>query len=399
MTGSTQLLRSCPICNHVIARDIHRGEYELPSEHLLPGQLNIVSCDFCGFCFTDTGASQAVYDLYYAEMSKYADARLSTGSGGTTADSCRLEDLASAICTGALPREEDAVLDLGCGAGGLLDSLARCGLRNLWGLDPAPACAAHVEKRGHNARAGTIKTNSFRKNFFDGIVLSHVLEHVRDLSEALDCIKFILKKDGWIYVEVPDAGRYLDCLIAPFQDFNLEHINHFSQKSLINLLSSCGFNTFASGAKTLDLEGGGSYPAVYAFARQGPVDRMLPDNTTGEKLLRYAVASQAIIQRVNGHLRSLADSQVPVAVWGVGQLTMRLLRNSILGQCNIAVFVDSNSMMQGKHMRGIPIVSPQMFGSRMSEVETLVVGSMVSNKAIVRSLADIGFDKPIMSFS
>jgi SAM-dependent methyltransferase len=332
-------------------------------------------------------------------MSKYADVRLSTGSGGTSADSRRLEVLASTICETALPREEDAVLDLGCGAGGLLDSLAKRGLRNLWGLDPAPKCAAHVEERGHNARAGTIKTNPFQKNFFDGIILSHVLEHVKDLAEALGCIKSILKEDGWLYVEVPDAQRYLDCLIAPFQDFNLEHINHFSRESLINLLSSCGFKSFSSGAKTLDLEGGGNYPAVFAFARQAPVDRIVPDNTTREKLSHYAMASQEIIQGVNGHLHSLADSQVPVAVWGAGQLTMRLLRNSVLGQCNIAVFVDSNSMMQGKHMRGIPIISPEVFGSRSSEVETVVVGSMVNNKAIWKNLAEVGFNKPIMSLS
>jgi SAM-dependent methyltransferase len=397
--GLKHLLRRCPICHHACASDIHRGEYELPSEHLLPAQLNIVCCDSCGFCFTDTGASQAVYDLYYAEMSKYADARLSTGSGGSTADSCRLEDLALAICTEALPAEEDAVLDLGCGVGGLLDSLAKRGLRNLWGLDPAPACAAHVEKRGHNGRAGTIKMNPFQKHFFDGIVLSHVLEHVKDLSEALHCIKKILKKDGWLYVEVPDAQRYSECLIAPFQDFNLEHINHFSRESLVNLLASCGFESFSSGAKTLDLEGGGSYPAAYAFARQGPVDRVVQDNTTREKLSHYVTASQEVLEQVNGRLRSLAASQVPVAVWGVGQLTMRLLRNSVLGKCNIAVFVDSNSMMQGKHMRGISIVSPQMFCSRMSEVEALVVGSMVNNEAILRSLAEVGFEKPIMSLS
>lgn len=399
MTGSNHLLRRCPICNYASASDIHRGEYELPSEHLLPPQLNIVSCNSCGFCFTNTGASQAVYDLYYAEMSKYADARLSTGSGGTTADNSRLEDLALAICTKAQPREEDAVLDLGCGAGGLLDSLAKRGLRNLWGLDPAPTCAAHVEKRGHNARAGTIKTNPFRKHFFDGIILSHVLEHVKDLSDALNCIKSILKKDGWIYVEVPDAQRYLNCFIAPFQDFNLEHINHFSQMSLINLLSSCGFRSFSSGVKTLELEGGGSYPAVFAFARQGPAEAIAQDNTTRGMLLNYTKISQEITQRVNAHLRPLADSQVPVAVWGVGQLTMRLLRNSILGQCNISTFVDSSAMIQGKHMQGTPIISPQTFGSHMSEVEALIVGSMVNNQAILRNLAEIGFKKPVKSLS
>jgi len=40
----------------------------------------------------------------------------------------------------------------------------------------------------------------------------------------------MLKKDGKqiVYIEVPDAARYIDFLYSPFQDFNTEHINHLS---------------------------------------------------------------------------------------------------------------------------------------------------------------------------
>ena len=45
----------------------------------------------------------------------------------------------------------------------------------------------------------------------------------------MECLTPLLKTDGLLYVEVPDAVAYTEYLYAPFQDFNTEHINHFSR--------------------------------------------------------------------------------------------------------------------------------------------------------------------------
>ena len=37
----------------------------------------------------------------------------------------------------------------------------------------------------------------------------------------------LLKTNGVLYIEVPDATAYVEFLYSPFQDFNTEHINHF----------------------------------------------------------------------------------------------------------------------------------------------------------------------------
>jgi hypothetical protein len=77
--------------------------------------------------FNDTKANQKQYDRYYAAMSKYADARLSTGAASSPADRDRLDAMASAIVELA-GDASGPVGDVGCGAGGLLTSLAGCGL-------------------------------------------------------------------------------------------------------------------------------------------------------------------------------------------------------------------------------------------------------------------------------
>ena len=48
----------------------------------------------------------------------------------------------------------------------------------------------------------------------------------------------------------------------------------------------------------------------------------------------------------------------PLLVWGVGQLAMKLLAETSLGKANIAGFVDSNPIHQGKKLHGHPILIP-----------------------------------------
>ena len=66
------------------------------------------------------------------------------------------------------------------------------------------------------------------------------MEHVRDVKPALASLERFMTGRALIYVEVPDASRYAAFAWSPFQDFNSEHINHFSLASLDNLLRQAG---------------------------------------------------------------------------------------------------------------------------------------------------------------
>ena len=79
--SSKLLARRCPICNGASGRLLHTQQFVLSEGHPLPASCDYVACDNCGFCFADTSVTQAAYDAYYAEMSKYADSTTSTGAG------------------------------------------------------------------------------------------------------------------------------------------------------------------------------------------------------------------------------------------------------------------------------------------------------------------------------
>lgn len=394
VTATRSAVRPCPQCGSVIVEAIHEGRYVLPDGHPLDPSVNVVACRQCGFCFNDTECSREDYDRYYRESSKYADARLSTGAGASAEDSKRLADTAKCI-VGMAGLTDSAILDIGCGAGGLLDALAAVGYPTLYGMDPAPACAAAVAERGHHGVVGTLDAHPLTPGTFRGVILCHVLEHVRDVGAALKAVRRLLTPDGWLYVEVPDATRYAECLIAPFQDFNLEHINHFTGRSLSNLLRVHGWQVMQEDAKSLPLPGGKTYPAIYAWARPSATSVVEMESDGRKHLDEYVRLSMELMQAIDQRLQQAIDGR-EIAVWGVGQLTMRLLGSSRLGSARVSAFIDSNPVLQGKQLAGQPILAPEDISGNLAPDMPIVIGSLVNLASIEASIRSRGIPNPIL---
>lgn len=392
---AARAVRPCPQCGGRSVGLIHEGRFVLPEGHPLEPVVRVVSCVECGQCFNDTANTRADYDRYYRDVSKYADPRLSSGAGAAAEDRQRLDEMARSIANYA-GRLDGSVLDVGCGAGGLLDSLRAVGFASLAGMDPSPACAAEVSRRGHRGLIGTLDDHALdARETFSGAVLSHVMEHVCDVPEALAAVSRLIDPDGWLYVEVPDATRYAECLIAPFQDFNLEHINHFSSESLGHALQAHGWRIDRAGGKTLALPQGRGYPAVYAFARRADSVTPSRNDTVRESLTDYVARSTRIMQAIDQMLEKHVIGR-PVAVWGVGQLTMRLLGETSLGRAEIAAFVDSNPIHQGRTLAGRTIVAPQELCGHVGPEAPIVIGSLVNLESIEQSIRAAGIQNPVL---
>lgn len=361
----------------------------------MPCSYDVVACDTCGFCFADTAATQDVYDAYYADMSKYADSGTSTGAGLSPWDAERLDDMAGQVAGFASERTA-RILDIGCANGGLLSALRRRGFTNVCGIDPSSAC---VEQAREIAKGdvwkGTLSSFPDGIGKFDGVILSHVLEHIRDLCSALACIRQILNPDGWVYLEVPDAARYESFLVAPFQDFNTEHINHFSSQSLANLCRCTGFLPLAGDTKEIFSAKNMPYPAVSWFSR------MIDDSQSMEKDTRlrpalegYIRASQALMNRMDEALARLLAVSPSLIVWGVGQLTLKLLSDTCLRKADIKAFVDGSPVNQGRTLRGLKIINGH---DLPSSAVPILVGSTVNATGIVTAIRSLGLTNPIVT--
>ncbi|MEO6906887.1 MAG: class I SAM-dependent methyltransferase [Abditibacteriaceae bacterium] len=360
----------------------------LPEGHPLTGGYDVVICEKCSFVFADTAIPQSAYDAFYERLSKYDDAKTSTGGGGSKSDMQRLDETARDVS--ALISPDARILDIGCAGGGLLHALQNHGFQHLNGLDPSSNCVRYGKETFNlEMYQGTLQ-HLPDLGQFDVIILSHVLEHVQDLRSSMQSIRQLLKPNGHVYVEVPDATRYAECLIAPFQDFNTEHINHFSEQSLTNLAAAFGFTVETSHTKTLEAAANNPYPAVWqlwkiADTSEFPKAKYIKDALLQESLANYIGESQKILDGMNAKLQSVVGA--PIVVWGTGQLAMKLLAETVLGECDIALWIDSNAVLHGHELHGAKVLSPQEGASRLRETPMpIVISSTIHAAAIKKSI-------------
>jgi len=384
--------RKCPICDHDQVDVLHSQKFALPEGHPLTDRYDVVCCLNCGFVYADTAIPQEAYDRFYAQYSKYEDAKTGTGGVENLWDKQRQVETAQQIGS-YLNNRSASVLDVGCANGGLLKALKEIGYENVYGIDPSPVCVENTRKLGIDAEIGSL-FKPLTRGQFDCIVLSHTLEHVQDLKQAAQWIRAVLKENGCLYIEVPDASRYADLVDAPFQDFNTEHINHFSLNSLQNYLKSNGLTPLKWGAKIIPASVNKPYPAIYCFAikTEGSYD-VVKDDELRPLIEKYIMASRQILNDIETRLSSRLSKSNRVIVWGTGQLAMKLLIETSLSKAEIVAFVDSNPINQGKTLNGVQVIAPELI---VGFTEPILISSTLHQQSIIDQIQKMGLNNPLI---
>jgi 2-polyprenyl-3-methyl-5-hydroxy-6-metoxy-1,4-benzoquinol methylase len=396
-TLSPQLHRACGACGATGRTVCHQQRFVIPDDYPLPNEYKVVVCHRCGFVYADPAATQRDYDRFYCEWSKYDDSATATGSGVSSYDAARLSATAADIAR-ALPSRGATILDAGCATGGLLTALREQGFTAVAGLDPSPGCAAACRDRGFAAYVGSIGSAPANMPKFDCVVFSHVLEHVYDIPAFFAAARELLAPGGYVYLETPDATRYADYLYAPFQEFNTEHINHFSARTLENTAHHFGFKPIMVEQKVLQTAGDTLYPAVFGLFRDGgriaeerPVlcDRELPS-----KISVYIKRSAAQMEQINRHLAGELANTRRVILWGAGQLAMKLLTLPAFARTEVRALVDNNPVFRGKRLGGAPIVSPQDIADTS---EPIIIATLLHADEISAQIGRLGLKNPVLS--
>jgi SAM-dependent methyltransferase len=391
-------VRPCPVCGASAGEPLHQRAFVLPDGHPLARGYTVVTCAVCGAAYATPLPDQAAYDRFYRDASKYADAATGTGSGAQAWDDQRLEETARALAEFA-PDKTTHIVDVGCGAGGLLRWFAKLGYTNLTGIDPAPACADAVSAiPGVRGCVGSLFALPIGLEPAGLIVLSHVLEHVREAGASIDALRAITAEGGKIYAEVPNASQYAEYIVAPFLDFNTEHINHFSVGTLKRLFASRGWNVVSFGAKTIASSPSTQYPCAWVLAEMPkagePAAEMPPDRALRMALSRYVTASHTLLARVISRLEQLDIPSREIIVWGTGQTTAILLAETPLGGARIRAFTDSNPMHHGRTISGAPVVPPDALRA-MPQIP-IVIGSLLHGAEIAASISARGLTNPVI---
>jgi len=132
------------------------------------------------------------------------------------------------------------ILDLGCGPGYFLDSMAKRGYTDVTGVTLSPGDIELCKSKGHTVKAYDLSFLPQKDGYYDESVdfvyLRHALEHSPYPIFSLMEYNRILKQFGKIYIEVPAP----DC--ERKHEWNLNHYSILGEQQLAALLVRTGFN-------------------------------------------------------------------------------------------------------------------------------------------------------------
>lgn len=386
--------RPCPICETEEVEIWHSQRFELSEGHPLSAGYDVVVCSSCGFVYADTNVAQADYDRFYTEYSKYEDVKTGTGGVENLFDWKRQQGTALQLAN-FLQNTNASILDVGCANGGMLKALKELGYKTLCGIDPSSVCVENTQQLGIEAHQGSLFL-PFKENAYDCVILSHTLEHVLNIRGSLEWIEKRLKPNGIVYIETPDAARYVNFIYAPLQDFNTEHINHFSLTCLENLMCARNFVLMDGGAKDLVAGVDMFYPAVFGFWKKADnftAALLKKDECLRLKIEEYIAHSKQMMNDIDSRIKSLLARAPSIIVWGTGQLSMKLLAETSLARADIVAFVDNNRINHGEILHGKPILAPQELGHLNFPI---LIATLLHHKSIANQIRDMGFKNEIV---
>lgn len=244
----------CPLCHSSQAQLLgvrgnreHFGANPHAEPHI---RTNVVKCSSCGFIFTNP----MIVGLEHLEEEHYnnPDNYQQDESGSVAAMFERRLHYISGF------KKSGSLLDVGAGKGEFLAIAKKHGW-SVHGVEPSPEfCKYAKEHYGIDILQGFLSKDSFSPASFDLVSLHHVLEHVDDPEALLQLIRSYLKKDGLLFIEVPNANATLHYLVDFY--FKIKglgwssrlsplhppfHKYGYSEKPLRHLLNKCGFETVA----------------------------------------------------------------------------------------------------------------------------------------------------------
>ena len=112
--------------------------------------------------------------------------------------------LARAMRVGRYISPPAKILDIGCGNGGFLGGLIRRGYDG-YGVElPGKAAQRAGQIAGLKLKTGQMTDEDFGEDFFDGVCMWHVFEHLPEPKKTLQIIRKILKPGGYLMMSLPN---------------------------------------------------------------------------------------------------------------------------------------------------------------------------------------------------
>lgn len=220
---------NCPACGKNLTS---------PSSMFRGGAWGAWECGQCGVHFIWPVPSEETLSEQYL-FARYASVSYPSRTSGSADRTAMVADLL-AFAEGRPPKL-GRLLDVGCSTGTFLEVARGRGWR-VDGIERDPETALRTSRRlGIRIEAASDLTSLPPNRRFDLIVLSHVLEHVRDPRDLLLQVASHLDVGARVLVRVPNRESRISRTVGRLWSWYCPpiHLSYFSRASLDRLLKDC----------------------------------------------------------------------------------------------------------------------------------------------------------------
>jgi 2-polyprenyl-3-methyl-5-hydroxy-6-metoxy-1,4-benzoquinol methylase len=198
--------------------------------------INVVRCSKCGLAFLDSSPSQeeikTIYgNKYFSDLVKpeILDSRALASAGLLK----RLKKY--------LP-EKGRILDIGAATGAYLSAFKNQGW-DVSGIEISDYARESAKIIFDITLYPNLESAAFSSNYFDFILMNHVIEHLPEYLKMLKEVNRILKPEGILYVGTPNFGSPSAAKLKSYWPSLKpgEHLTFFTPKTLKMVLDKAGF--------------------------------------------------------------------------------------------------------------------------------------------------------------
>lgn len=262
----------CAVCGgHDFEQLAAKDRYGIP--------LSTQICKNCGLVQTNPRMTQAAYNEFYnCEYRPLYEGELRANPKPLRLQYARGVALREYVARFlSHPPQETRILEVGCGAGGVLQAFHEVGFQ-VQGIDLGEEYVTYGrEHLGLDLTVATIHEVDLKRRPHM-VLYSHVIEHILDLESEFRQVHRLLSPDGLLVIETP--GLYHipvnyahDCL----RYLQNAHVYTFSLRTLCNVLEPLGFRL---------LSGTEQVRAVFVALPQGTSARPQSDYPQARDFLR-----------------------------------------------------------------------------------------------------------------
>lgn len=400
-----QVENKCPLCeSKESVRLLHLKIKNFDNSKLYE-DLRIKRCSYCGHIYNELTLNEFKNLMeYYENEYSLTNIHAPDKSGDRPGSKNRLTLIRYNLVFPVIKRHvniEARILDVGCAMGGFLDYLKENGFDQIYGIDPVVAYIEKASTKVNAVRVGSAESIPFDDNYFDVLVMDQVLEHLLEPRKAFKEAKRVLRKDGYLFIGVPDATHYRETYFFDFYWFLMkEHIQHFDITHLKFLAESEGFelieffyNKTPMMSETMIL------PYLGAMFKKTDNKTISSKNKDlfylSKEIEQYIEVENERLSKKRELVTDLKKSGKEVYAWGVGREFLYLyslteIENIIKGLIDVNPYKQMYLRLDGR-----TILPP--FATKETDKESSVMITAIAHKdAIKASLRNMGYKGDII---